>query len=111
MPSFRTISRCTPTSAIRRPGITKTWSAKNRVSVSPAMIGPPSTICTICPPTIGMRPAMDATMPSPQYASWSKRSTWPEKAMPRVATSSTTPTIQVSSRGYLKAPNRNTWTM
>ena len=28
------------------PGITKTCSAKKRESVSPAMIGPPSSICT-----------------------------------------------------------------
>ncbi len=92
-----------------RAGITKTWSAKKRVSVSPAMMGPPRTICTSWPPIRGVRPAIDVRIPSPQYASWSKRRTWPVNAMPRVTTSSTTPTIHVSSLGYLKAPKRKTW--
>ncbi len=34
-----------------------------------------------------------------------------ERHAERTRTSSTTPTIQVSSRGYLKAPKRKTWTM
>ena len=39
MPHFNTSSRCSETSAISSPGIRKTWSAKNRESVAPAMIG------------------------------------------------------------------------
>ncbi len=50
-------------------------------------------------------------MPSPQYASWSQRSTWPVKAMPSVHRKSRQPTTQVISRGYLCAPNRKTWIM
>ena len=51
---------------------------------------------------------IEAPIPSPQYASWSKRSTWPVKAMPSVIRSRKTPTVQVNSRGYLWAPKRNT---
>ncbi len=44
MPSFSTSSRCRPTSADEQAaGMTKTCSAKKRDSVSPAMIGPPSS--------------------------------------------------------------------
>ena len=46
MPSFSTRSTCRPTKAISSPGITKTCIAKNRDSVAPAMIGPPSTSFT-----------------------------------------------------------------
>ena len=35
----------------------------------------------------------------------------PVNAIPSVSRSNPTPIIQVSSRGYLKAPNRNTWVM
>ncbi len=81
--------------------MTKTWSVKKRDSVAPAMIGPPSRRWTSGRPMRGVRPAIEAPMPSPQYASWSKRMICPVKAMPSVMRSSTTPTIQVSSRGYL----------
>ena len=50
-------------------------------------------------------------MPSPQYASWSQRRTWPVKAMPSVHRNRNTPTTHVISRGYLWAPNRKTWIM
>ena len=46
MPSFSTISRCNETKPISNPGMTKTCSAKNRDSVAPAMMGPPSSRCT-----------------------------------------------------------------
>ena len=55
MPSFSTISRCTPTNAISIPGITKTCSAKKRDSVAPAMIGPPSIRFTNHGPMNGLR--------------------------------------------------------
>jgi hypothetical protein len=42
IPNFSTMSKCRPTKAINSPGTTKTCSAKNRESVAPAMIGPPS---------------------------------------------------------------------
>src|SRR5215469_15048778 len=35
--------------------------------------------------------------------------TWPVNAIARVINNKNTPTIQVSCRGYLYAPNRNTW--
>ena len=38
--------------------MTKTCSAKNRDSVAPAMIGPPSSRWTTCWPTTGVRPAI-----------------------------------------------------
>ena len=46
MPSFSTISRCSETNPISSPGMTNTWNAKKRDSVSPAMIGPPSSMWT-----------------------------------------------------------------
>ena len=51
------------------PGSRTRASAKNRESVAPAMIGPPSSRFTIHGPRTGTRLAMDAPMPSPQYAS------------------------------------------
>ena len=59
----------------------------------------------------GTRLAIETPIPSPQYASWSKRSTCPVNAIPSVIRSSRTPTIHVSSLGYLCAPNRKTCTM
>ena len=53
MPSFSTIKRWRPTKAISIPGITNTCSAKNRESVAPAMIGPPSISFTTAGPMIG----------------------------------------------------------
>src|SRR6266704_2175896 len=47
------------------PGITKTCRAKNRDSVAPAMIGPPSINLTIAGPAIGTRLAIEAPIPSP----------------------------------------------
>src|SRR5438445_12340226 len=47
------------------PGITKTWSAKNRDSVRPAMIGPPRSTWTSVDPMTGARAAIDAPIPSP----------------------------------------------
>jgi len=86
---------------MRMPGIAKTWSAKNRDSVRPAMIGPPRSTWTSVEPMTGARAAIDAPIPSPQYASWSHRRICPVKAMPSVHRNSRTPAIQVSSRGYL----------
>src|SRR6202023_1440156 len=61
-------------------------------------------------PTIGTLPMTEAPMPRPQYASWSKRSTCPVKAMPRVQRNKKQPLTHVSSRGYLYAPNKNVCT-
>ena len=36
---------------------------------------------------------------------------WPVNAMPSVHRNRNTPTIQVSSRGYLCAPHKKTWIM
>src|SRR5215510_8626263 len=98
MPSLSTISRCSDTNAINVPGTTKTWTAKNRESVAPPMIGPPSISFTMAGPATGTRLAIDAPIPRPQYASWSKRNTCPVNAMPNVINSRNTPRIQVSSR-------------
>src|SRR5207245_1921602 len=79
------------TNAMRRPGTTQTWRAKNRDSVAPAMIGPPRSRSTMAWPMNGTRLEIDAPMPSPQYASWSNRSTCPVNAMPSVRSRSRTP--------------------
>src|SRR6266852_4653682 len=68
-PSFSTSSTWTPTNAMSSPGMTKTCSAKNLDSVAPAMIGPPNSRSTTHGPATGTRLAIDAPMPSPQYAS------------------------------------------
>ena len=65
--------------ASSRPGMTNTCRAKNRLSVSPPMIGPPSSKSTRYGPTTGTRPAIDAPTPTPQYASASHRMTWPRE--------------------------------
>ena len=44
----------------------KTCSAKNRVSVGPAMMGPPSMRSTSEPPMMGTRLRIEAPMPRPQ---------------------------------------------
>ena len=44
------MSRCRHTSAMSVPGTTNTCSVKNRESVAPAMIGPPSISETIVGP-------------------------------------------------------------
>src|SRR6267378_1339737 len=51
------------------PGITNTCRAKNRDRVAPAMMGPPSINFTMAGPRTGTRLAIDAPIPSPQYAS------------------------------------------
>ena len=56
----------------------------------------------------GARAACAAPTTTAQYASWFQRSSWPVKAMPKVNTSSTVPLSQLTSRGNLKAPIRNT---
>ena len=101
------------TTSTMSPTMTKTCSAKKRESVAAPMIGPPSTAWTSGSPISGVRPAIAMPMPTPQYASWSQRSTCPVKAMPSVSKKSRQPDIHVSSRGYLYAPNRKTcarWT-
>ena len=75
------------------------------------MIGPPSRAWTSADPTYGVRAMIEAPMPSPQYASWSHRNTWPVNAIPSVHRKRRTPATHVSSRGYLWAPHRKTWIM
>ena len=55
--------------AMSMPGMTKTWSAKKRESVEPAMMGPPRRRLTIHGPRKGTRLEMEAPIPSPQKAS------------------------------------------
>ena len=52
-PSRRTSQRWRPTSAIRIPGIRKTWAVNTRESVRPAMMGPPRIRWTTDSPTNG----------------------------------------------------------
>ena len=51
---------------MRIPGTRKTWTVKKRVSVLPAMIGPPSSTWTTESPITGARAAIDAAIPRPQ---------------------------------------------
>ena len=80
---------------------------EKRESVSPAMIGPPSISLTSWPPMSGTTPLSPRRCRTP-VGVLIERITSPVKAMPRVRTRRSTPTIQVSSRGYLNAPNTNT---
>jgi hypothetical protein len=66
MPAVSTNRRCRLTRAMMRPGMTNTCSVKKRDRVSAAMIGPASISCTRREPMNGVRPMIDAPMPSPQ---------------------------------------------
>src|SRR5262245_37880736 len=66
MPSVSTMRTCRQTNPINSPGTTKTWMAKKRESVAPAMIGPPNINFTTVGPMTGTLLAIDAPMPSPQ---------------------------------------------
>src|SRR5450756_1143304 len=62
-------------------------------------------------PSTGACPAICVVTTVPQYARLSHGSRYPVSPYARVTSSSTTPTIQVASRGFLYAPYRKTCTM
>ena len=82
--------------------MTKTCSAKKRVSVSPAMIGPPSITCTTCGPMTGTRPDDRRADPeAPVRVLVEAQDLAGERHAERHQRAGRRPTIQVSSRGYL----------
>ena len=85
MPSFSTSSRWRPTSADQQPGNdedVEREEARQRLAGDdrPAQ----HHLDELAARRTARAPRSTQPMPSPQYASWSKRRTWPVKAMPSV---------------------------
>lgn len=101
------ISACSGTTASRMPGTSRTCVTNTRGMTSPGN-GPSNTNADRYVPTSGIDSSIPCASRNPASPSWSAGSDTPRNDSNSTSANSSTPSIQVSSRGRRNAPVKKT---